>query len=98
MMNQYKLSREAQTDLHDIALSSEDQFGNMQRRKYVQGLQAKAQQIAARPEIGRDRQDLMQGLKSVPYVSHTLYYLVQEDGIAIVRILHKRMDAKAHLG
>ena len=97
MMNQYKLSREAQRDLHDIAQSSEETFGKAQRLKYVQGLQDKAQQLAARPDIGRDRQDLMQGLKSSQYVSHTLYYLVQEDSIAIVRILHKRMDAKAHL-
>ena len=96
-MAQYKLTPEAKADLEEIAFTSERQFGQAQRLKYIRGLQEKVQQLAARPNIGRNQDKYFEGLKSGHYLSHILYYVEQSEGIVIVRILHKRMDAQNHL-
>ena len=96
-MPQYKLTPEAKADLNNIAAVSEKNFGKAQRLKYIKGLRQKAQQLADKPNLGRSRHELFEGLKSASYVSHMVYYVEQSGGIVIIRILHKRMEPQRHL-
>ncbi len=95
-MPHYKFTPEAKADLQQIIDESDRSFGKQQRLKYIRGLQEKAKKLAERPATGTKRDDMIVGLKSAQYVSHIIYYVQQNQGIAIIRILHKRMDAKRH--
>ena len=53
--------------------------------------------VAARPFVGRPRDDLRTGLRSVPFVGYpyTIYYRVlpRRRGIRVIRVLHGARDA-----
>jgi toxin ParE1/3/4 len=49
--------------------------------------------LAGNPEIGRLRPELsVQGLRSFPVQTHVIFYLAQQDGIEVVRVLHGSRD------
>ncbi len=64
---------------------------------YLEGLEKLAPYLADSPDLGMDRNTLIEGLISFPYTSHILYYIKQPHGITIIRVLHKRMDPKRHI-
>ncbi|PCI65116.1 MAG: hypothetical protein COB38_11730 [Gammaproteobacteria bacterium] len=69
----------------------------MQAIEYVSGLRKQTSLLAQKPEIGKNRDELADGLSCLPYVSHIVYYSQITDGIAIIRFLHKHQDPTTHL-
>lgn len=66
-MLELEISVEAETDLLDIWLYiAEDQPINADR--YLDKLLEKAQKLAEFPDLGRDRPELTEGLKSFPLI------------------------------
>ena len=61
-------------------------------RRLVQSLQARCLAIAATPNIGRPRDSLMKGLRSVTFGNYLIFYSVGHDDITVERILHGRRD------
>ncbi len=96
-MPDYRFTPEAEADLQGIIDYTIAQWGKAQAHKYLDGLEERAAQLAERPGLGTDRNPLINGLLSFPYESHVLYYLRQDHGITIIRVLHKRMDPERHL-
>lgn len=96
-MPEFRFTPEAEEDLQGIIDYTIEQWGKAQAHKYIDGLEKLAGQLAENPSLGTDRNQLIRGLLSFPYESHTLYYLRQDYGITIIRVLHKRMDAERHL-
>lgn len=81
-----EISPEAESDLLDTWLYiAEDQPTNADR--YLDKLQVKAQRLAEFPDLGRDRPDLAEGLKSFPVDRYNLYYTVTETKLILVRVL-----------
>jgi toxin ParE1/3/4 len=74
--------------------------------RYVDGLEAAAQRYAATPGMGRlepdlaDRLDVPPGitLRSFLYRNHRSYYIPEDTGIFILRILDTRRDIENLLG
>ncbi len=95
-MPEYQFTPEAKNDLQSIIDYTIEHWGKKQAHKYIDGLEELAANLAENPGLGTDRNQLTHGLVSFPYVSHVLYYVVQEHGITIIRILHKSMDSKQH--
>ena len=96
-MPDYRFTPEAENDLQSIIDYTIEQWGKVQAHHYIDGLENIAAQLAENPDLGTDRAQLIHGLLSFPYESHVLYYLRQDHGITIIRVLHKRMDAQRHL-
>ncbi len=46
------------------------------------------------PMLGRSRDDVSPGLRSIPYQSHMIFYRVLPEEVRIVRVLHQRQDAR----
>jgi len=89
------LSPLAEADL--IEIGDFISAGNPQRaRSFVLELQIFMSNIAANPRIGRSRNDLRKGLRSLPFVgySYTIYYraLPKRQGIKVERVLHGARD------
>ncbi|MBF6284489.1 type II toxin-antitoxin system RelE/ParE family toxin (plasmid) [Nocardia farcinica] len=97
-MSRYLLYPAARADLEEIWDYTLDQWGPDQAEDYVSELRHAIERVADRPGIGRACEELRPGYRRLPTGSHTLYYRITEDGVvAIVRILHQRMDPDLHL-
>lgn len=85
-MLELEISTEAENDLLDTWLYiAEDQPINADR--YLDKLQEKAQKLAEFPDLGRDRPELAEELKSFPVDRYNLYYTVTETKLILVRVL-----------
>jgi toxin ParE1/3/4 len=58
----------------------------------VQRIDRKIQQLRYFPFIGRQRSSLAPGLRSVLAGMHSIFYLVGDEQITVVRIIDGRMD------
>ena len=84
-------SPEAEEDLLGIWLYiAEDQPINADR--YLDKLQEKALRLAEFPDLGRDRPELAEGLKSFPVDRYNLYYQITDTKLILVRVLPADRD------
>jgi len=59
-------------------------------------IQATASLLGTQPEIGRARPELADGLRSLPTrTPYIIFYLPDEDGLLVVRVLHHARDIDA---
>ncbi|HZQ47368.1 MAG TPA: type II toxin-antitoxin system RelE/ParE family toxin [Verrucomicrobiae bacterium] len=95
-MYRYRLSRLAESDLAGIADYTIRQFGIKQARRYRDGLEKIFLRLAEYPNSGRSAGHLASRLRRMNFESHVIFFLHDEDGVLIVRILHQRMAFKRH--
>jgi toxin ParE1/3/4 len=46
------------------------------------------------PMLGRPRDELLAGMRSLPVRPHVVFYQISKRTIEVVRVLHQRMDAE----
>lgn len=93
-MLELEISPQAENDLVETWLYiAEDQPINADR--YLDKLQEKAQKLAEFPDLGRDRPELAEGLKSFPVDRYNLYYTTTESKLILVRVLPADRDITA---
>lgn len=91
-MGNFYFTEQAEKDLEAIIDFTVQRWGVVQSHTYIDDLEALAQILADNPVLGAERDELSQGLRSFPYQSHLLFYVLQKDRIAIVRVLHTSVD------
>lgn len=91
-MANFYFTEQAEKDLEAIIDFTVQRWGAAQSHNYIDELEALAQILADNPLLGTERDELSQGLRSFPYQSHVLFYVLQQEGIAIVRVLHTSVD------
>lgn len=96
-MGTYKLSSQAYQDLSKIADYTLEKWGIRQSRIYRDKLHDCFTRLAKYPTIGRDASEFKEGLLRYPFEAHTIFYMITDAGILIIRILGSRMDHKQHL-
>ena len=96
-MARFRLSSRTESDLAGIAKYTIETFGIEQARRYVSGLEACLQTLADKPFDGRGAGELAPKLRRFMHQSHMVFYIPDEEGVFIVRVLHKRMDFERHL-
>ncbi|MFC1747481.1 type II toxin-antitoxin system RelE/ParE family toxin [Pseudomonadota bacterium] len=85
------ISPEAEQDLIDIWLYiAEDQPTNADC--FLEHLEEKVQKLAEFKELGVERPELAEGMKSFPVNRYVLFYRSNDDGIELVRVLHGSRD------
>lgn len=90
-MAEVALAPQAEQDLLEIWLYiADDQPVHADR--FLDRLETAAQRLAAFREIGTDRPELGEGLRSFPVERYMLYYRARPDGIEVVRVLHASRD------
>lgn len=92
MANSYHLSIAAEQDIGEIYDYGVYRFGNDQAIKYLTELDFTFNQIVKNPELGKKRDEIKVGLRSLPKNSHVIFYRLIEDSIRIVRVLHGSRD------
>lgn len=96
-MATFKLTTNAQNSLCGIKLYSAQNFGDRQTAIYIEKIYEKMKAAAEKPERGKRRDDLIEGLNSINAGSHVIYYTVKDTHIDIVDVLHQRMEPRLHL-
>ena len=92
----YELSSEADQDISDIFDYTEVEFGLDQAVSYASALDECFSQLVGNPELGRERDEIREGLRSITSGSHIVFYHILKDRIRIVRILHGSRDLPKH--
>ena len=95
-VNNYILSQEADFDLEDIFEFSFDEFGLEQAIKYLGEIDDVFIKIVKTPHIGRTRNEIKQGLFSLPVGKHIVFYRILIDHIRIIRVLYGGRDLPGH--
>ncbi|MDB5691951.1 MAG: plasmid stabilization system family protein [Alphaproteobacteria bacterium] len=96
-MTPVELSRQADTDLEDILDYSIAAHGRGTAEAYLRGIDAAFSRLSQYPELGSPRPDLKEGLRSLPYGEHRIYYRYDGMAVLVARVLHKATDTERHL-
>ncbi len=97
MSSGFRLTRDAQNDLTAIRRYTVDTWGLKQSRSYLQGMRETIELLAEFPGQGIARLDAGEGVCSVPYGSHMLYYRLEKEQLVVFAVLHQRMVPAEHL-
>ena len=96
-MAEYRLAPAAAGDLEDIWKYTARQWGIEQADRYVDVLIAAFHALSKTPRAAPACDHIRRGYRRQIVERHMIYFRVTDYGIAVVRILHDRMDAREHL-
>lgn len=92
-MNSYKLSYKAEQDLEDIWVYLAQQ-NQLAADKQIAKIFNRLPMLAQFPDMGKTRNDLLQGTRSFPIKPYIIYYSKITDGVEIIRVLHQSRDVE----
>jgi toxin ParE1/3/4 len=94
---EYRLTLAAESDLEMIWTHTRQQWGIEQADRYIDILTADFAGLAQSPKIAPACDHIRPGYRCRSVERHMIYFRITTYGIAVVRILHDRMDAPRHL-
>lgn len=95
-MGEFRITTKADSDLLDIARFTIRKFGVEQARIYRDGLYDCFKDLAKNSDLGRNASQYAPNLKRFLFKSHSIFFRPEEKGIAIIRVLHQKMDFKLY--
>src|SRR4051812_38375542 len=96
-MAEFRLAPAAERDLEGIWKYSFDQWGAEQASRYADALVAAFDELARSPQAAPACDHIRPGYRRRSVERHVIYFRTTSYGIAVIRILHDRMDAPRHL-
>ncbi|MEI7844122.1 MAG: type II toxin-antitoxin system RelE/ParE family toxin [Gallionellaceae bacterium] len=96
-MAEYRLTLAAERDLEMIWTHTRQQWGTEQTDRYIDILTADFAELAQSPKIAPACDHIRPGYRRQSVERHMIYFRITTYGIAVVRILHDRMNAQRHL-
>jgi toxin ParE1/3/4 len=88
------ISDPANQDLETIADYLGANYGLATSEKFIDGITARFRYIAQFPRIGRTRNEIATGLRSLHYEQYIILYKIEEPTIEIVRVASGYQDLK----
>jgi toxin ParE1/3/4 len=86
-----RFSRLAEADLIEIDRYTEGTWGAAQAERYIDGICSFCELLAESPGMGRRWRRDQPASRRIEHGSHVIFYKQVPGGIAVLRILHKRM-------
>ncbi len=94
---EYRLSPAAERDLEGIWRYTRREWGLEQADRYTDLLTAVFKVLAEAPKSAPACDHIRPGYRRRNIERHMIYFRITRECIAIIRILHERMDAPHHL-
>ena len=91
-MSTYRVSKKARSDIRNIALYTQEQWGAVQRRKYLSSLDAKFRQLADMPLMAAERKGIDPPVRIHRHERHLIVYTITDSSILIIRVRHHSED------
>jgi toxin ParE1/3/4 len=95
-MAEYRLSPRAQRDLDGVFEYTVAQWGLPQALRYIDLVEAACAGLAEAPQQAQNCANIRPGYRRRSVENHIIYFRPTSYGIAIIRIMHQRMDAVRH--
>jgi toxin ParE1/3/4 len=96
-LSEIRLTPAAQRDLEDIFDHSVHHWGLTQAMRYVHALDLALAALVEAPARGQKCAHIRAGYRRFQVDKHFVYFQIADYGIAVVRILHYRMNAASQL-
>lgn len=96
-MKPLHLLRSALRDFDTIWTYTAKIWGVDQADTYLTALHNDMERLREYPELGPAHPSRLAGFRKLPSGHHVIFYLVQDDCVEVVRVLHERMDVKRQL-
>lgn len=96
-MAEFRLTPAAERDLETIWTYTFKKWGVVQADRYIDILTQAFAELAQSPNTAPACDHIRPGYRRRSAERHMIYFRITAYGIAIVRILHDRMDAPRHL-
>lgn len=96
-MRRLRLTRDADRDIGTIFDYGVERFGETVAGRYRDGMKTIFASLLAFPFSGRARPEIRPELRSRLYGSHVVFYIVDDETVRIVRVLHGSMRAETWL-
>src|SRR6266404_3202572 len=95
-MAQLRFAESAERDLVEIAnfIARDDPISSA---RFIERVEEHCQLLALHPLMGRTRDALARGLRSLPIGRYVIFYRALDDGVEIVRVLHGARDLRRAL-
>lgn len=93
----YRVTPKAERDLLAIGQYTLEKWGVRQRDIYLQNLVNRFTWLCEHPNLGANRDDIKQGYLSYHEGKHLIFYVVSDEFIDIIGVLHERMDFQSAL-
>jgi len=93
-MKGYRLTKKADKDVSQLYEYGIGQFGLKRAKIYLHELIVRFEVLTENPALGRSAADVYPGLRRIAYKAHSIFYLLDSDGLLIVRVLRTEMDFK----
>lgn len=90
-----RLKPHARADLLAIRAWGEDHWGPGRTRDFLEGLIETLEKLTAFPLMGRSRAVFLPGLRSIRYRGYVIFYLLEQDQVALVAVIHERRNQAA---
>ena len=88
----YRITPRARDDLENNARYTQNNWGRVQRNNYMKNFETRFEWLAENPGLGKHRIDIAEEYYSFPEGQHVVFYLLNQQWIEIIGILHKNMD------
>lgn len=95
MTAQFRLTEPAIQDIEEIADYIARQSGLDQAERFLNKLDAKFVKIAQFPNLGRERDEILPGLRSLPMGNYLILYMVIGEKVEIFRVVSGYRDLSA---
>lgn len=95
MSAQFRLTKPAIQDIEQIADYIANQSGFDRADRFLNKLDAKFAKIAQFPNLGRQRDEILPGLRSIPMDKYLILYMVIEQNVEIFRVVNGYRDLSA---
>ncbi|MEV4778752.1 type II toxin-antitoxin system RelE/ParE family toxin [Burkholderia sp. LMU1-1-1.1] len=96
-MAEYRLTPAAERDLEEIWTYTLQQWGVAQANRYIDMLTATFAELAKSPKTALACDHIRPGYRRRSVHRHVVYFRITPYGIAIVRVLHERMNPPRRL-
>lgn len=96
-MAEYRLTPAAERDLEAIWMYTHQQWGADQANHYTDTMTAAFAELAQLPTAAQACDHIRAAYRRKSVGRHAIYFRITAYGIAIIRILHEKMDAPRHL-
>lgn len=94
-MAKYELTNKAVEDLADIWEYTLNRWSEKQADEYYDELLERCQEVANKPELGKNYNGITTDLFGIKINKHIIFYRIRNDRpLEITRILHGQMDLK----
>ncbi len=96
-MLKVKITDTAKNQLVEIGEYTEQKWGALQKKAYLERIKENIYILSEDPERGRKRNEVKTNISSFAVGRHVIFYIYDNERIQIMAILHERMDFESHL-